>query len=75
MSTHTTNTSALSSGFFDGLRRTFAAIGRAFTVHLEHEARTKQIAQLNAKSDAELKQMGLTRDQIPAYVFRDLFYS
>ena len=32
------------------------------------------IEALEAKSDAELSAMGLRRDDIPYYVFRDLYY-
>ncbi|KGM48079.1 hypothetical protein [Pseudooceanicola atlanticus] len=58
-------------GKFDGF---LANLGRGFNAYMERRARTDQIAALNAKSDAELAKMGITRDGIPAYVFRDLFY-
>ncbi len=35
-------------------------------------ARLREIVVLEAKSDAELAGMGLTRDDIPRFVFRDL---
>ena len=52
----------------------FTALGMGFNAYLERRARTDQIRRLNAKSDAELAAMGLTRDRIPHYVFRDIFY-
>jgi len=33
-----------------------------------------EIDALNAKSDAELAALGTSRDDIPRYVFRDMFY-
>ncbi|WP_163849333.1 hypothetical protein [Pseudooceanicola aestuarii] len=52
----------------------FVSMGQGFNAYLERRARTEQIEALNAKSDAELAKLGITRDAIPAYVFRDLFY-
>ena len=61
-----------------GIRASFAAFfqafGRGVTAYMERRSRADQIAVLNAKSDAELAKLGITRDGIPAYVFRDLFY-
>ena len=34
----------------------------------------QRVAQLQAKSDEELAQMGLTREQIPAAAFREYGY-
>ena len=52
----------------------FASVGQGFSSYVERRARIDQIERLNAKSDAELAQMGLTRDRIPQYVFRDLLH-
>ncbi|MEL6889577.1 MAG: hypothetical protein AAFO86_12840 [Pseudomonadota bacterium] len=38
------------------------------------DQRMKRIEALNAKSDDELAEMGLRRQDIAAYVFRDLMY-
>jgi hypothetical protein len=58
-----------------------AAIAAFFTNMIENssmaraaEVRGAQIDALNAKTDTELAVMGLRRDEIPAYVFRDLMY-
>lgn len=58
-----------------------ASIAAFFTNMVENsgmaraaEARGAQIAALNAKTDSELSVMHLRRDEIPAYVFRDLMY-
>ncbi len=50
-------------GLFDGL----VAYGERNTRQAEFDA-------LNAKTDEELKQMGLTRDRIVMHVFREMFY-
>ena len=55
------------AGFFDGLSRGFHA-------YAERHSRLDQIQKLNAKSDDELKLMGLTRGDIPRHVYRDIFF-
>ncbi|MEP2681327.1 MULTISPECIES: hypothetical protein [Rhodobacterales] len=53
----------------------FNALIDARMLRISAEARAQKIEILNAKSDAELAEMHLKRDDIPAYVFRDLMYS
>ena len=52
----------------------FASMGQSFNAYLHHRSRYDEIQKMNAKSDAELAEMGVKRDDIPRYVFRDLFY-
>lgn len=52
----------------------FQAFAAGMVAYMERRSRSEKIAALQAKSDAELTKMGISRDQIPAYVFRDLFY-
>ncbi len=52
----------------------FQAFSAGMIAYMERRSRSDKIAALQAKSDAELTKLGITRDQIPAYVFRDLFY-
>lgn len=52
----------------------FASLGQGVNAYVQYRSRADQINALNMKSDAELSKMGLTRDDIPRYVFRDLFY-
>ncbi|MGI3163187.1 hypothetical protein [Pseudooceanicola sp. 200-1SW] len=59
--------SAKLSGFFH-------SISLGLVAYMERRTRSEQIAALSAKSDAELAKLGITRDEIPAFVFRDLFY-
>lgn len=49
-----------------------AAAGQGFNGYIERRARITELARLDAKSDEELSRMGLRRDDIPRYVFRDL---
>ena len=59
-------------------RAPLVAFGTAVLAWLEAfaEARSRrdQIAELEAKTDAELARMGLRRDRIVHHVFRDTFY-
>ena len=74
MATFTTNISEAPAA----LRGWLASIGETllngFEAHAHVASRRDQIEALDAKSDAELARMGLTRDQIVHYVYRDLYY-
>ncbi|MEO9517632.1 MAG: hypothetical protein ABJH45_21925 [Paracoccaceae bacterium] len=52
----------------------FFALGRAMYASRGMEERLRQIDELKAKSDQELKAMGLKREDIPTYVFRHLMH-
>ena len=52
----------------------FATIATGFNAYTERMARLPELKRLDAKSDAELARMGLTRDTIPQHVFRDLYH-
>ena len=58
--------------FFGGV---FSALGRAMLLQSAANARLERVERLRAKSDAELAELGITRDQIVHHVFRDLYYS
>ncbi|NSX54400.1 hypothetical protein [Parasulfitobacter algicola] len=47
---------------------------RAREASLNNQGRVAQIEKLNAKTDAELKEIGINREDITRYVFRDLIY-
>ncbi|SLN22755.1 hypothetical protein PSA7680_00916 [Pseudoruegeria aquimaris] len=51
-------------------KRFVAALFRA----AESRSRVAELERLNAKSDAELAEMGLRREDIARYVFRDALY-
>ena len=52
----------------------FARLGQGMNSYLESHARLGQIEALEAMSDAELARIGLRRDRILPYVFRDMFW-
>jgi len=52
-----------------------SAVARGYAAYVHSRSRIDQINAMNRKSDEELARLGITRDQIPAYVFRDLFYA
>ncbi|MRU14457.1 hypothetical protein FDP25_03325 [Roseovarius sp. A21] len=62
-----------------GLRTRFASfltsLSRALEAHAHFASRRDQIEALEAKSDAELAEIGVKREQIVHYVYRDLFYA
>lgn len=49
----------------------FTRIAGWFTLVMEAQSRANQVQALQNKSDTELAKLGITRDQIPYYVFRD----
>jgi len=69
-----TTTHIADSGVRSGIANFFQAFGAAMTSYMERRSRADQIARLNALSDEQLAKMGITRDGIPAHVFRDMFY-
>lgn len=52
----------------------FAALGRAMVASSAMNSRMQRAEVLNAKSDEELAAMNLRREDITAYVFRDLMH-
>ena len=80
-----TTTHIADAGFRASVASFFAAFGRGMVTYMERDEPAGaqrsldmftdiKIARLNALSDAQLAKLGITRDTIPAYVFRDLFY-
>lgn len=55
----------------DLIRGFFARTGEWVVRFMEMQARVDQIEKLQRKSDSELERLGITREQIPYYVFRD----
>lgn len=70
MTTSTTNLSH--DGFF---ARLFSGVAERFEKHAYAMSRRGLIEELEAKSDAELAEMGLKREDIVRHVFQDLFYA
>lgn len=57
-----------------GLRRFFAGIGNGLINGSTAHRRYEQVQYLQGKTDAQLADMGLTRDAIVHHVFKDLYY-
>lgn len=70
MTTASTNLNI--QGFFARLAQRLSA---GFEAHARAMSRRAEIERLEAKSDAELAQMGLKREEIARRVFGDLFYA
>lgn len=51
-----------------------ANIGQGFNAYLLRRSRIGEINRLNAMTDAELAKLGVTRERIPHYVFRDILH-
>ena len=68
------SSAAAHSGFSAKVNGFFSGLGAGLVAYMERRSRAAEIAALEAKSDAELAELGVKREQIPAYVFRDLFY-
>ncbi|GLQ27103.1 hypothetical protein GCM10007927_19060 [Sulfitobacter pacificus] len=73
--------SAVLSHEITATRNFFARIGAAFertinvlAVASTGQRRVEQVQMLKAKSDAELAELGIKRDDIIHFVFRDLYY-
>lgn len=72
---HTITTIPAASPLREGWQRFTSALIRGLNAHIRVQSRRDRIERLEAKTDAELAQMGLRRDQILYHVFRDLFYT
>lgn len=72
--TATHSRSSVLAGARVQLDRFFASIGQGFNAYLESQGRVEEIERLSSKSDKELAEMGLRREDIPRYVFRDLIH-
>ena len=56
------------------LDRFFSSVGQGFNAYLESQGRVEEIERLSSMSDKQLAEMGLRREDIPRYVFRDLIH-
>jgi uncharacterized protein YjiS (DUF1127 family) len=71
MTSNTTNIPVSYGINWAGLRAWF---GRGFDAYVARRSRTDRIQALEAMSDAELATLGIRRNQIVQYVFRDLYW-
>lgn len=67
-------TASFFSTVLDRITDAFVALGHSASMSAAAESRFKRIEALNAKSDEELAKMNLRREDIAAYVFRDMMH-
>lgn len=68
-------THAIATPLRDGWDRVTETLARWFEARLNIASRRDQIVALETKTDAELSQLGIRRDEIALHVFRDKFYT
>lgn len=68
----TLTTAAVAVG--SGITGFFARVARAIAAASSGQARLDEATRLRAKTDAELAELGITRDDIIHHVFRDLMW-
>lgn len=73
-STFTNENTVSGKSIWSGIGAFFSAIGAAMVATSSNNARLQKVERLQDKSDAELAEMGIKRDDIVHYVFRDLYY-
>lgn len=62
------------SRVFSGIGATALSVCMAIANASEMQARADRVTRLRSLSDDDLRKMGIARDDIVAYVFRDKFY-
>jgi hypothetical protein len=67
------NAAPLFSGFWKGVEQFLSALGQGFVPHPDCNARFDEILRLNKLTDEQLRELGVEREGIPRYVFRDIF--
>ena len=67
-------TTSFFSAVLDRITDFFVALGHSAAMSAAAESRFKRIEALNAKTDEELAAMNLRREDIAAYVFRDMMH-
>lgn len=71
MATLTTSLFTPLAGFFRALGEMSVTLGNGLCCLAEARSRRDRIERLQALSDAQLRVLGLRRDQVVAHVFRD----
>ncbi len=56
------------------IRSVFSSLSRGASAVIHAQNRSAEFERLNAKTDAELASLGLRRDAIARYVYRDILY-
>ena len=69
---HTASATDLPHRLLDGIKAVFSFIGMSLVAAAQANRRVKLVEQLSAKSDAELAEMGMRREDIVRHVFADV---
>ncbi|MEM6890450.1 MAG: DUF1127 domain-containing protein [Pseudomonadota bacterium] len=73
--THHASAGDVIKSAFAAIERFFAGIGNTMISVAEGNRRIHMVARLQEKSDAELQDLGLRREDIVRHVFRDVFFT
>lgn len=68
------NEIAATRNFFGRVGAFFAGFGQSFSYASSAQVRFNRVQALQAKTDAELTELNIRRDEIVHHVFRDLYY-
>ncbi len=71
----TTTTQTIATPLRDAWERFFSTLARRFEAHMRIQGRRDEIEALERKTDDELAQLGIFRNEIAIHVFRDKFYT
>ncbi|WP_120504665.1 hypothetical protein [Sulfitobacter mediterraneus] len=64
----------MTRNLLDAIAKGFFKFGRAIMTNSAGQRRIDRVEQLRAKTDAELAELNLKRDDIVHYVFKDIYY-
>jgi len=70
----TSDDSTARGSFFTAIGTFLSKFGRGYSALLAAQSRADEFERLNAKTDAELEKMGLTREGLARHVFRDMLH-
>ncbi len=64
----------MTRNLLDEIAKGFFKFGRAIMANSAGQRRIDRVERLRAKSDAELAELNIKRDDIVHYVFKDIYY-
>ncbi|KIN76510.1 hypothetical protein [Sulfitobacter mediterraneus] len=64
----------MTRNLLDAIANSFFKFGRAIMTNSAGQRRIDRVERLRAKSDAELAELNIKRDDIVHYVFKDIYY-
>lgn len=64
----------MTRNLLDAIANSISKFGRAIMANSAGQRRIDRVERLRAKSDAELAELNLKRDDIVHYVFKDIYY-